>query len=325
MGSGAKRRSPRPSGSPPLPCEVPGCGRPMKSQGLCGAHAWRLKTEGDVEADKPVRGPQGVDQCVVDGCSAPPQARGMCKSHWGKWRRYGDPLWVPPPKVTHRCSVPDCEGEVSTRGLCGKHYQRYRKYGDPLTTFQDERIESTGTCRIDGCIRPDKKKGLCHRHLNAYYTYGDPLISRRVRRFNDQIEAVCTIDGCGRPHSKRGYCAAHYQRMRQGLVSRRSAFNVSEKVLRHLYGSPCVACGSRNQVSLDHVIPLARGGLHCEGKFQPLCMDCNRAKNDRLMIEWKYAKMLADSASALSPRQKRSHGSGPRVSRRSRRPGTLGG
>lgn len=37
-----------------VPCSVAGCGRPVVSQGLCPAHRQRLRTHGDVQADKPV-------------------------------------------------------------------------------------------------------------------------------------------------------------------------------------------------------------------------------------------------------------------------------
>lgn len=316
-----KRRSPRPKGSAPTPCVVPECGRPSKSKGLCGGHAWRLKTKGDVQAEKPIRSPQGVEECIVEGCSDRPQARGLCKPHWGKWRRHGDPLWTPSPKIRLRCSIPDCTGEVSAQGYCGKHYQRFRKYGDPLKIFQNERIESTGTCRIDGCKRPDVKQGLCSRHLNSFYRYGDPLVSKRRRRYADEIETICTVAGCRKPHAKRGYCGSHYQQMRVYLVKMRSTFAIRERSLKRIYESPCQACGSWENVSLDHVIPLARGGAHCEGNLQPLCMDCNRSKNDRLMIEWKYAKRLAESDAALTPGQKRSKGGGPRQAKRRGRTG----
>ncbi|MDA1006565.1 MAG: HNH endonuclease signature motif containing protein [Actinomycetota bacterium] len=59
--------------------------------------------------------------------------------------------------------------------------------------------------------------------------------------------------------------------------------------MRHLYESSCAACEAKGDTQADHVIPLARGGAHCEGNLQPLCGNCNRRKSDRLMIEWKYA------------------------------------
>lgn len=40
---------------PAGPCSVPGCGRRGDKAGLCGTHAYRLKTYGDVQAHKPVK------------------------------------------------------------------------------------------------------------------------------------------------------------------------------------------------------------------------------------------------------------------------------
>lgn len=50
----------------------------------------------------------------------------------------------------------------------------------------------------------------------------------------------------------------------------------------------CVFCAAR-ATSIDHVIPLSRGGLHVLSNLRLLCNDCNRAKHaktDKEFIEW---------------------------------------
>ncbi|MET8826093.1 HNH endonuclease [Streptomyces sp. NPDC004610] len=44
------------------------------------------------------------------------------------------------------------------------------------------------------------------------------------------------------------------------------------------YGKQCLACASQEALSLDHVIPLSRGGQHTEDNVQPLCLTCNKRK-----------------------------------------------
>jgi 5-methylcytosine-specific restriction endonuclease McrA len=44
----------------------------------------------------------------------------------------------------------------------------------------------------------------------------------------------------------------------------------------------CMKCGSPNELTLDHVIPLALGGRHDISNAQVLCMDCNRKKNAKI-------------------------------------------
>jgi len=65
-------------------------------------------------------------------------------------------------------------------------------------------------------------------------------------------------------------------------------YQVSEKELIKLYSSSCIACGTTERVTVDHIIPIARGGRHSIGNLQPLCLSCNSSKNVKTMAEWKY-------------------------------------
>ena len=40
----------------------------------------------------------------------------------------------------------------------------------------------------------------------------------------------------------------------------------------------CVKCGSKKNLEIDHVVPLARGGSSRLENLQLLCRDCNRRK-----------------------------------------------
>lgn len=47
------------------------------------------------------------------------------------------------------------------------------------------------------------------------------------------------------------------------------------------YGHKCLRCGATDNLTADHVLPLARGGSNTADNLQPLCMDCNRRKHDK--------------------------------------------
>ena len=54
------------------------------------------------------------------------------------------------------------------------------------------------------------------------------------------------------------------------------------------WGHRCAYCGSRSgRLSMDHVIPLSRGGRHTIGNLLPACRSCNSSKGDSLLIEWR--------------------------------------
>lgn len=48
----------------------------------------------------------------------------------------------------------------------------------------------------------------------------------------------------------------------------------------NLYGKPCVECGEPSD-SIDHIIPLSRGGTNDISNLQPMCLKCNIKKGNR--------------------------------------------
>lgn len=50
---------------------------------------------------------------------------------------------------------------------------------------------------------------------------------------------------------------------------------------------PCVYCGSTEQIEIDHIQALNRGGRHSIGNLAPACLPCNRSKKDLFVMEWR--------------------------------------
>ena len=46
----------------------------------------------------------------------------------------------------------------------------------------------------------------------------------------------------------------------------------------NMAGRRCIYCGSGQQIEMDHLIPLVRGGEHTKENVAPACLACNRAK-----------------------------------------------
>ncbi|WP_431189989.1 HNH endonuclease [Desulfurivibrio dismutans] len=52
----------------------------------------------------------------------------------------------------------------------------------------------------------------------------------------------------------------------------------------------CHYCGGRfapEELTMDHVVPLARGGLSRKNNLVPCCKTCNTDKKSRLLQEWE--------------------------------------
>jgi HNH endonuclease/helix-turn-helix protein len=70
-------------------CSVPGCERKRGGRGLCDSHYVRLKNDGDVHADVPIRDYRTAT-CSVFNCGRKHYGRGLCQMHWSRARRTGD-------------------------------------------------------------------------------------------------------------------------------------------------------------------------------------------------------------------------------------------
>lgn len=69
-----------------------------------------------------------------------------------------------------------------------------------------------------------------------------------------------------------------------------SRFRISTKELKELYAGPCSYCGAVGEMTLDHVVPISRGGVHGVSNLVPACGPCNFSKGQKLLIEWKIYK-----------------------------------
>jgi 5-methylcytosine-specific restriction endonuclease McrA len=58
---------------------------------------------------------------------------------------------------------------------------------------------------------------------------------------------------------------------------------------RRLAKGVCYYCGSRTppkELTMDHVVPISRGGKSTKGNLVPCCKDCNNKKKHLLPMEW---------------------------------------
>jgi 5-methylcytosine-specific restriction endonuclease McrA len=77
---------------------------------------------------------------------------------------------------------------------------------------------------------------------------------------------------------------------RRALKQNAKTYCISRKELWRLYNSKCFYCGDKS-TTMDHVIPLSRGGSHGIGNLVPSCGPCNYSKAGRTITEWKIWKI----------------------------------
>lgn len=68
--------------------------------------------------------------------------------------------------------------------------------------------------------------------------------------------------------------------------------------MRVHFGNKCLRCGSGSNLSVDHVIPLCKGGKNDISNIQPLCISCNASKQGKV-IDYRDPELLEQFLSTL--------------------------
>jgi 5-methylcytosine-specific restriction endonuclease McrA len=250
-------------------CSVENCGRPGRSNGWCQAHYLRLMKVGDVQADIPIRVSRPGSTCVVDGCERLIHGRGFCKLHYLRWSRSGE---VGGPQSTRRvnqgtdCSVNSCGRPADSRGYCVAHHLRWLTSGDvraqvPIMEMQPQRGRP---CSMKDCEKDAFSRGLCRPHWRRKHQaekpwiYTDAQAARTARTRTTRVERVRRIDVFDR----------------DGWVC----------LLCHVSIDPGLKYPDPMSASIDHIVPLARGGVHSMANCQAAHLGCNVRKGSRLNV-----------------------------------------
>jgi 5-methylcytosine-specific restriction endonuclease McrA len=55
------------------------------------------------------------------------------------------------------------------------------------------------------------------------------------------------------------------------------------------YGCRCAYCKTEKDITIDHIVPLVKGGTHTKSNVQPLCRSCNSKKGSKLPNSYEAA------------------------------------
>lgn len=133
-------------------------------------------------------------------------------------------------------------------------------------------------------VHGDRKKELDREYGRANRDKNNEA-SRRYR-LNNPDKARETQRKQALKHPERGKIR---QARRRALVRQNGVFLVTEKDVAKMLNKPCAYCGAES-VHIDHVIPIARGGVHSVGNLVGACRRCNLRKSSKLLSVWKAGK-----------------------------------
>lgn len=86
---------------------------------------------------------------------------------------------------------------------------------------------------------------------------------------------------------------AHRLRMieRRARTRKNGVFMLLPKEEKRLISGPCFYCGSPDRITIDHIIPIDKGGRHSVGNLVSACKSCNSSKGAKFLVVWRLRKM----------------------------------
>lgn len=253
--------------------------------------------------------------CSEQGCDTTARARGLCTKHYSQWRKAnGEP-----------CAIEGCADVTVARGYCNKHYLRLRNNGDPSKTQKRAAnpivVTADGkriciTCQVpkqptefhkdnsksDG-YRNTCKVCVLEREKSRYANDGGQRKEYARQQRAQDAERFRAVD-MARYHRNRdkriALATEAFHKRRALMLSIETDKGITVPALRKIHGDQCCYCkttmvfksqpaalGIRpDRATIEHILPLSRGGTHTFDNVTLACHSCNVRKNAKTVDEW---------------------------------------
>lgn len=248
--------------------------------------------------------------CSIEGCDlltgVPGTARGFCHRHYYRFQKYGDPLGQRTymPKV---CTIEGCDKPAQARGWCPRHLSLWYRHGSTETSiYRHPDLKHCNRC--DG-VYP-RSAEFFYRNRSTRDGLGadcKPCARERRKRYLDENNAAINArrrdayweDPEAHRAAARAWAEANPEKVRQTgratLQMRRAkiygadAERFTDLEIFERDSWVCQICRKRISrrrsypdplsPSLDHIVPLSRGGTHTRANAQASHLRCNLRKH----------------------------------------------
>lgn len=282
-------------------CIIGDCERAHNARGWCLAHYKKWQKYGDPLGKA---SPRERKTCSVETCDRTMYARAYCKLHYKRHMTHGDLTYG---RSRRRCSVDGCDEPRHSNGYCVKHFTRWKRHGSATARMPGEVINGKRVCplcKIDTDLANYSPGSTGRCKACVAKVKRDKYVPKPPA---DLPDIPCTH--CGEPFKPKSVrvklcsekCVAdrtrtvdlnhthRYRARKRGATVER----VRREEIFERDSWMCGICGdpipkearhpSPLSASLDHVIPLSKGGDHSMSNTQASHLRCNVSKGGRLM------------------------------------------
>lgn len=132
---------------------------------------------------------------------------------------------------------------------------------------------------------PEKAKQVRHEGSKRYRERHPEKVKESIRRY---MQSPKGRKKTAERNATEYYKLAHrlresfYRAQKRGYIPKEGRLRPAEWYAAiEAFGSVCAYCGSATKLTIDHVVPISKGGQHRVGNVVPSCQSCNSSKGDR--------------------------------------------
>lgn len=151
------------------------------------------------------------------------------------------------------------KSRMSTQLWREANRERHRAYS---RQYRKDHAEEVSKKNKDWAEANPEKMNEYHRRSRSNNPEGYRAITQRYRESHPGFMAAC--------------CKTRRAR-RKGAEGKLSLSDWEH--IKTSFGNRCARCGIKRRMSLDHIVPLSKGGSHDWSNSQPLCVPCNSSKH----------------------------------------------
>ena len=130
-------------------------------------------------------------------------------------------------------------------------------------------------------MKPDSGRAMCCGYCGRLsHRCACQQVDSDIAVFHRRSGRAFTANWRATPYKR----AAPPQVKRRERAALKKRYSEWYQQLVERYGERCFNCGSEDNLVLDHVIPIAKGGVSAIDNLQLLCAECNRIKG-KLVID----------------------------------------
>lgn len=165
-----------------------------------------------------------------------------------------------------------CSGCQENKLAAPDYFHRSKKEKDGLST----------RCKVCACEYHQRNKEVLIERAKQWQRANPKRASeiwkRSYRRNEEEVKKRESTWRKQNPEAAR----AKGSRRRARKLNSEGSYTADEwKALCDYYGNKCLACGKPEKLTVDHVVPLSKGGRNDISNIQPLCKSCNSKKRTK--------------------------------------------